>query len=315
MLRRKDPATGDEANSPQDDEARIRADERANVEREMRTSEDDPRSRDDATGDEHRDRDRDGVDDRLEGDDSRRDHATTAGAAPVGDDRMMRDNDRDGVDERLARDDRDDRDDRVERDDRGRVAAGGVAAGARHDRDRNGVDDRVERDHHDRDRDGIDDRRDDRDGMLIREDEPIEVERVRAFSFGQLLTMLAGAALVVLGIVALIDTGVDTPLSDQQGEVLGWSHSALLGIVEIVAGALLLIFSLRPGGRWLVALVGLALVVGGVMILGELDWAVDNLNSEQSFAWVPIVAGLIALLASLLTPRRRQRMTGVPVVR
>ena len=315
MLRRNDPGTGDEASSPQDDEARIRADERANVEREMRAFEDDPRSRDDAAGDEHRDRD--SVDDRLEGDDSRRDRATTAGATPVDDDRMMRDNDRDGVDDRLARDDRDDR-----------VAAGGVAAGARrdrdgvddrverHDRDRDGVDDRVEgHDRHDRDRDGIDDRRDDRDGMLIRENEPIEVERTRAFSFGQLLTMLAGAALVVLGIVALIDTGVDTPLSDQQGEVLGWSHSALLGIVEIVAGALLLIFSLRPGGRWLVALVGLALVVGGVMILGELDWAVDNLNSEQSFAWVPIVAGLIALLASLLTPRRRQRMTGVPVVR
>ena len=31
--------------------------------------------------------------------------------------------------------------------------------------------------------------------------------------------------------------------------------------------------------------------------------------------WIPIGAGLIAIMASILTPRRHQRMTGVPTDR
>jgi len=317
-----DPVNREPGDGSSDEEARIRADERDRVERELRSMGGGDEAADDGqhqgAGGVH-DRDADGVDDRVEDDRDRGGHRgpVVAGAAATGAGTVAataHDRDRDGVDdrtERVARD-RDGVDDRTERtaplrdrDGVDHTPAGGAAvagAGAMHDRDRDGVDDRVERD-------------EERPGMFVREDETIEVERTRSFSFGQLLTMLAGAALVVLGVFALIDTGVDTPLADQTGEVLGWSHSALLGIIEIVAGALLLVFSLRPGGRWIVAVVGLALIVGGVLILGELEWAVDNLRSEQSFAWVPIVAGAIALLASLLTPRRRQRMTGVPVPR
>ena len=145
--------------------------------------------------------------------------------------------------------------------------------------------------------------------------EEIEVVRTRAFSFGQLLTMLVGAALVVLGVFAAIETGLDTPLSQPVEQVMGYDHTPLLAISEIVAGGLLLLFSLRPGGRWFVAALGVALVFVGVMILGELDWTVDELGAEQSYAWIPIVAGLVVLLSSLLTPRRYQRMTGVPTSR
>jgi hypothetical protein len=151
------------------------------------------------------------------------------------------------------------------------------------------------------------------DRIVVRQDEPIEVVRTRSFSVGQLLSLITGGALIALGVVALVKTGVDSPLSQPVEPILGWDHTPLLGIVEVVAGALLVLFSLRPGGRWIVALVGIALVVGGVLILGELDWIVDEFGAEQGFAWVPIVAGLVAILASLLTPRRHQRVTGVPI--
>lgn len=142
--------------------------------------------------------------------------------------------------------------------------------------------------------------------------EEIEVVRKRSFSFGQLLTMLVGAALVVLGIFALIATGLETPLDQPVEEVLGYGHTPLLGIIEVVAGALLVIFSLRPGGRWIVALVGLALILGGLLVFAELDWTVEELGAERNYAWIPIVAGAVALVSSLITPRRYQRMTGVP---
>jgi hypothetical protein len=162
----------------------------------------------------------------------------------------------------------------------------------------------------------FDDDRDrvDRDRVVVEERPPAEIEvvRTRAFSAGQLLSMLVGAALIVLGVFALIATGLDTPLDQPVESVMGYDHTPMLGILEVAAGALLVVFSLRPGGRWLVAIVGLALVVGGLLILGELDWTVENLAAEQGYAWIPIGAGLIALLAAMLTPRRHQRMTGVP---
>lgn len=174
-----------------------------------------------------------------------------------------------------------------------------------------------------RDRDAVVSHGDGRDDAGLAEErnveedqlEEIEVVRKRSFSFGQLLTMLVGAALVVLGVFALIETGVDTPLDQPVEQVMGYGHTPLLGILEIVAGGLLVLFALRPGGRWFVAAVGVALLVGGVLILAELDWTVDELGAEQEYAWIPIVAGLVALLSSLLTPRRYQRMTGVPAAR
>lgn len=152
---------------------------------------------------------------------------------------------------------------------------------------------------------------DDRD--RLDRDEPVEVVRTRSFSVGQLLATLVGAALIALGVVALVRTGVDTPLSEPVEPVFGWDHTPLLGIVEIAAGALLVVFALRPGGRWLVAVVGIALIVGGGLILAEADVTVDELGAERDFGWVPIVAGALAVLAALLTPRRYQRVTGTPV--
>ncbi len=72
-------------------------------------------------------------------------------------------------------------------------------------------------------------------------DEPVEVVRKRSFSIGQLLAMIAGAALVALGVAALVQTGVDTPLSEPVEPVLGWDHTPMLGIIEIAAGALLIV--------------------------------------------------------------------------
>ena len=144
--------------------------------------------------------------------------------------------------------------------------------------------------------------------------QPIEVIRTRSFSFGQLLTMVVGAAFIALGVSAVIETGVDTPLDQPVQDVLGYAHPPLLGIFEIGVGGLLVLLSLRPGGRWLVAALGLVLVYAGVLVLGEVDWAVEKLGAESAYGCIPIVAGVTAIVSALLTPRRHQRMTGVPTI-
>ena len=277
------------------DEEQIRADERARIARQLGAATEEPM----AVSEDHRpdgsfDTDFDRDDRPLESPDRDRDEWNV----PVHRDH----DDRPLVAPDLDRDDRTGAVDR-DRDDRPLVAADDQTEML--DRDRNDL--RVVA----ADPDQVVVARDrDRDA-----DAEIEVVRTRSFSVGQLLTMLVGAALVVLGVFALIETGIDTPLNEPIEQVMGYNHTPLLGIIEVGAGALLILFSLRPGGRWFVAVLGLALVLGGLLVLAEIDWTVEELGAESSYAWIPIVAGLVTLLSSLLTPRRHQRITGVPTQR
>jgi len=129
----------------------------------------------------------------------------------------------------------------------------------------------------------------------------------RGFSPGQILIVLAGAASLALGIWAVARTGLDGSLSDPVEPVLGWDHTALLGLFEIGAGVLLILSGLRAGARWLGGLVGVAMIVGGALILGQLDWTVDELGAERDFGWVPIVIGAVAVIGAAIPRVRRTR--------
>jgi hypothetical protein len=67
----------------------------------------------------------------------------------------------------------------------------------------------------------------------------------RGFSPGQILILLAGAAALAFGIVAVARTGLDGSLSQPVDTVLGWNHTALLGLFEIGVGALMIVGGLR----------------------------------------------------------------------
>jgi len=264
------PPPPDDAVLTRDAEARIREDERTRVQDELGELAGGGGERD------AHDADRDGRDDRLE------DRSRQGGAAGAVDDRMERD----------------------------RTPSDGL------DRTRGGVDDRYEEDRYedtrsrdrDLDRDGVDDR-DERATTGRTEYVEDEVVRTRSFSVGQAITLLVGAALTVLGIVALIATGIDTPLDQPVEEVIGFNHTPWLGIGEVVAGVLLLLSALRPGGKWLGTLVAIALIVFGVMVVANMDWTVEELSAEETFGWIPIVAGALVLLAAAMTPRRHQTVT------
>ncbi len=140
----------------------------------------------------------------------------------------------------------------------------------------------------------------------------VEEETVveRGFSPGQILIVLAGAASLALGIAAVAATGLDGPLSQPVEQVLGWNHTALLGIIEIAAGAVMILSGLRAGARWIGGLVGLAAIVGGALILGRLDWTMNELGAERDFGWVAIGIGAVAVVgAAIPRVRRRSRRT------
>ena len=138
-----------------------------------------------------------------------------------------------------------------------------------------------------------------------------EVTTERTVSIGQFVIMVAGAAMLAVGIVAIVRTDLVGSLSDPVADVLGFAHTPLLGLFEIGAGVLLLLAGIRPGGRWFAGLVGALLVVGGALILAELDWTRDELGAEQSFGWVPIILGGVVLLAAYALPTRVRRVTEI----
>jgi hypothetical protein len=131
----------------------------------------------------------------------------------------------------------------------------------------------------------------------------------RGFSPGQVLIVLAGAASLALGIVAVARTGLDGPLSQPVEPVLGWDHTALLGLIEIGAGVVMVLAGLRAATRWIGGLVGIAAIVGGALVLGRLDWTMNELGAERQFGWVAIVIGAVAVVGAFVPRVRRTRRT------
>lgn len=135
------------------------------------------------------------------------------------------------------------------------------------------------------------------------------VSRRRSYSWGQVLILLAGATSLVFGIGAVALAGLAGPVTEPVVEVFTFDHTPLLGLIEIAVGAVLVLAGLVRGGRWVAGPVGVAVIVGGALILAELDWTQTELAAEQRFGWVPIAVGAAAYLGAMVPTRKRLTAT------
>ena len=53
--------------------------------------------------------------------------------------------------------------------------------------------------------------------------------------------------------------------------------------------------------------VGVGAIVGGALILAELEWTQTELAAERRFGWVAIAIGATAYLGAMAAPQRRGR--------
>lgn len=139
-----------------------------------------------------------------------------------------------------------------------------------------------------------------------REARPVTRRHVRrertygGFHPGNVLAVLGGAALAVIGAVALIRTGVDGSWDTPTETVLGIDHTALLGGIEVAAGVLLMLLGLSR--RRILALIGAVVVAAGAAIAAiepgplESDYAL-----ETWWAWV-VAAGAAVVALVLFLP-------------
>ncbi|HZA77622.1 MAG TPA: hypothetical protein VE623_14665 [Acidimicrobiales bacterium] len=130
-------------------------------------------------------------------------------------------------------------------------------------------------------------------------------------SLGPLMAIMAGAALAVVGCVALIRTGIDGTWFRPRVEVLDADHTALLGALEVGAGLVLLLAGLA-GSRVLVAVLGLAMALAATAIAIEPEELQRELAIERWWAWALAAVGVVLTLAALQAPfERRQAVVDV----
>jgi hypothetical protein len=174
-----------------------------------------------------------------------------------------------------------------------------------HDRDRVDDTDVVERSDHDtvvrRDRDPeIVADRDRRDDVVIR-------ERTWTFAPGQLISLVVGVGLVALGLVAMIRAGIDGSFATPTVEVLGFTHTAWLGLAEVGTGVLLILAGTGAWGRAVSVIVGAAMIICGVLIGMETASMPEELAVEEDFGWMLVLLGALVSLAAMVLPVWRSR--------
>ena len=122
----------------------------------------------------------------------------------------------------------------------------------------------------------------------------------RHFSPGQIIGGLAGAVLVLVGIVAVTRNGVDSSLNQPVSDVMGLSQSALIGLIEIGAGLLLVLSAAAASMRGFMGVIGALTLVGGIIVAAAGTKLSLDLGAEHSTGWFMVVMGAIAVLGSLM---------------
>ena len=158
-------------------------------------------------------------------------------------------------------------------------------------------------------------RHDEREPGLDQEDRQREADRevgreetidtrTTRWDIGSVLAAAAGVALIVIGAVALVRTGIDATWYQPVEQVLGMDHTPLLGAIEVGVGALLVLAALA-GARMLAALVATAVGAAATVVAIEPEVADRELAIEQDWAITLAIAGF-ALAAVLIVTRERR---------
>jgi hypothetical protein len=111
-------------------------------------------------------------------------------------------------------------------------------------------------------------------------------------------TTAAGSLLLTLGFLAISRAGFEPPLAQPVVMVFGFTHTAMLGLVEAFAGALLAVagWSRARNGAMVVAFV---LAAGGAVAATQAESLRSQLAVEQRFGWLVSMVAMLVLAANL----------------
>jgi hypothetical protein len=146
--------------------------------------------------------------------------------------------------------------------------------------------------------------------MQIQHDEHVRTTSARGFTPDAMIAGLVGLIALIVGLIVLVRAGLHAPLSQPVVTVLGFTHTATLGLIEVGLG-LFLVIAAASRSRSAEAFGGLAMVVGGVVGVVQYSSFNETLALERGWAWMVVIAGGIVAAAALLLPRMARRSTTV----
>jgi multisubunit Na+/H+ antiporter MnhB subunit len=142
---------------------------------------------------------------------------------------------------------------------------------------------------------------------LKKETETVEREtRPRIWSPAQAVALAIGVGSIVLGAVALTETGFSTShLYEPFERVWTFGHTPLLAITELGFGVVMLLAALRPAaGRALMSLLSAGALGAGIIILADVwprrlhDW----FGVEHRNGWLYVIVGGAGLAFAIFMP-------------
>jgi hypothetical protein len=124
----------------------------------------------------------------------------------------------------------------------------------------------------------------------------------RHYAFDSIVVGIVGLAFLIIGLIAMTRAGLDGSMREPVVDVLGFTHTATLGIIEAGIGLCLLLCAatMSRGGS---VFFGLVLGVAGFVGAVQTDSFKDSLALESGLAWLAVIAGFVVVAVSLLVPR------------
>ncbi len=132
----------------------------------------------------------------------------------------------------------------------------------------------------------------------------------RRFAPDAVIAAVVGLVVLVVGLLAIVRGGFDGAMEDPVVEVLGFTHTTTLGLIEVVLGGLLLICgvsSWRSGALFF----GSIMAIGGFIGAVQTESFATSLALESGLAWLVTIGGVIVVASALLMPRFTSRTTDV----
>jgi hypothetical protein len=130
------------------------------------------------------------------------------------------------------------------------------------------------------------------------------------FAPDSLIAALAGLLLLVVGLIAVVRGGFNGPMSDPVVSVIGFTHTTLLGLIEITIGLCLLLSGAarsRTGEVFFGAVLGIGAFVGAVQTTSFKK----SLALESGLAWLAVFGAIVVVLAALVMPRFARNSTTI----
>lgn len=143
-------------------------------------------------------------------------------------------------------------------------------------------------------------------GLMAREDRAVDERHVMwaPWSPAQVVALAFGIFLLVLGAATLSNTGLNgSAITTTKTITWGFGGTAVLGLIDVVAGLLLILAGAIPGaGRGTMAFLGVLALGFGILILAAQPSLYDGLGVNDADGWLFLITGIVNLLAAMLAP-------------